>query len=39
MEIVEEKLQNIRVLKPVGRIDASCSDQIKDKVLSLIAAS
>ena len=39
MEIVEEKLQNVWVLKPVGRIDASCSDQIKDKVLSLIAAS
>jgi len=38
MEIVEEKVQNIRVLKPVGRIDASCSDQIKDKVLSLIDA-
>jgi len=39
MEIVEEKLQNVWVLKPVGRIDASCSDQIKDKVLSLIDAS
>jgi anti-sigma B factor antagonist len=36
MEIVEEKLQNVWILKPVGRIDASCSGQIKDKVLSLI---
>ena len=36
MEIVEEKLQNVWILKPVGRIDASCSAQIKDKVLSLI---
>ena len=38
MEIVEEKVQNVRVLKPLGRIDASCTGQIKDRILSLIDA-
>lgn len=36
MEIVEEKVQNVWVLKPLGRIDASCSGLVKDKVLSMI---
>lgn len=36
MEIVEEKIQDVWMLKPLGRIDASCSAQIKDKVLSMI---
>ena len=36
MDIVEEKMQDVWVLTPKGRIDASCSAQIKDKVLSMI---
>jgi anti-sigma B factor antagonist len=36
MDIVEEKIQDVWVLKPLGRIDASCSGQVKDKVLSMI---
>ena len=36
MELIEEKAGAIMILKPLGRIDASCAFQIKDKVLSMI---
>jgi len=36
MEIVEESIKDVWVLTPLGRIDASCSGQVKDKVLSMI---
>ena len=36
MEIVEEKINDVWILKPSGRIDASCSGQVKNRVLSMI---
>jgi anti-sigma B factor antagonist len=36
MQIMEEKVQDVWVLTPSGRIDASCSGQLKNTILSRI---
>jgi anti-sigma B factor antagonist len=38
MEIKEEKIDNVYLLKLMGRLDASCASQLKDAVLAMIDA-
>jgi anti-sigma B factor antagonist len=36
MEIIEEALGNVYMVQLMGRLDASCASELKDKVLSMI---
>ena len=38
MDIVEEKIDAVYVLKLMGRLDASCASELKDAVLAMIDA-
>ena len=36
MDIIEEAVGNVYIVKLMGRLDASCASELKDKVLSMI---
>ena len=36
MEIIEEAVGNVYIVQLMGRLDASCASDLKDKVLSMI---